>query len=219
MAKRHVLTMNWTGPDFDLLKSAADRSLSGRSSSDHDLYPAAKADGTPLFSHPKRPAAVLVPIVERPSGLHLFLTKRSSALKYHPGQIAFPGGKVDATDADARSAALREAHEEIGLATAQVDLFGELPAHETVTRFDVYPFLGRVAPDFRPVPEAGEVAEVFEVPMTHVLRTQNFIIHSRVWQGHERRYYAVPYGPYYIWGATARILRQLAEAVEATHAD
>lgn len=160
-----------------------------------------------------RPAAVLVPVIERAAGMQLLLTKRSPTLKHHPGQIAFPGGKVDAADAGPLSAALREAEEEIGLPRAEVEVVGALDPHETITGFAVSPFLGMVSESFRPSADPGEVEEVFEVPLDFVTDPANFQIQGRIWQRQMRHYYAVPYGPYYIWGATARMLRALAERV------
>jgi 8-oxo-dGTP pyrophosphatase MutT (NUDIX family) len=178
-------------------------------SSDFDLNPGIRAGS----DKPLRPAAVLVPVWLKPDGASLILTKRSSHLKHHPGQIAFPGGKVDPTDAGPRDAALRETREEIGLDPSRVEILGALPSHETVTGFAVTPFLGLIRGAFDPVPEAGEVDEVFTVPLSHVLAPARYAIESRRWMGVWRRYYAVPYGPYYIWGATARILRGLADRV------
>lgn len=175
-------------------------------SSDYDLNPGA----TPPEGRLLRPAAVLVALAEGAQGAELVLTKRSSALRHHPGQIAFPGGKQDPGDPTPEAAALREAQEEIGLDPAQVELLGRMPAHETVTGFSITPVIARIDGPFRPVPEAGEVDEVFRVPFTHVADPARFRIERRIWQGQWRAYYTVPWGPYYIWGATARILRGLA---------
>ncbi len=182
----------------------------GAATSDFDLNP-----GTVLSAGRKlRPAGVLVPLMMAPGGARLLLTQRSSVLKQHPGQIAFPGGKQDEGDADVTAAALREAHEEIGLDPANVEVLGHLPEHETVTGYLVTPVIGRVRAPFAPVPEAGEVAEVFDVPLHHVLSPASYRIEARYWRGTMRRYYTVPYGPYYIWGATARMLRALAKVAE-----
>jgi len=180
-----------------------------RPSSDFDLNPAITLPPGRVL----RPAAVLVPVWLRPQGARLVLTKRASHLKHHPGQIAFPGGKVDAGDDGVIGAALRESREEVGLPPELVDIAGTLPPHETVTGFTVTPILGFIRDSFTPVPEAGEVDEVFTVPLSHVLDPAHYAIEKRLWRGEWRRYYAVPYGPYYIWGATARILRALADRI------
>lgn len=160
---------------------------------------------------PLREAAVLVPVIATDSGAQLILTKRASHLKHHPGQISFPGGKRDQGDADLVATALREAQEEIGLVVENVEVIGKIPPHETVTGFMVTPVFGVVKDNFEPKPELGEVAEVFRVPLSHVLDTKQYLIQGRQWRGVERRYYVVPFGPYYIWGATARILRRMAD--------
>jgi 8-oxo-dGTP pyrophosphatase MutT (NUDIX family) len=176
-------------------------------SSDFDLNPGLQLPPGRVL----RPAGVLIAVRTGPSGAELILTKRSSRLKHHPGQIAFPGGKVDPCDDGPIGAALRESWEEVGLPQDRVTVLGTLPQHETVTGFLVTPVLGVVSGDFTPVPEAGEVEEVFTVPLAYVTAPANFRIERRRWRGEWRRYYAVPYGPYYIWGATARILRGLAD--------
>ena len=179
----------------------------GEDSSDFDLNPAVVLpEGRRL-----RPAAVLVALMQDERGAHVILTRRSAALKHHPGQIAFPGGKIDAGDDGPVDAALREAEEEIGLRRSNAEILGSLPLHETVTGFTVTPILARIREPFLWHPEAGEVDEVFAVPLAHVADPANYMIEGRIWRGHLRRYYVVPWGPYYIWGATARILRRLAD--------
>lgn len=183
---------------------------SGQASSDFDLNPeTVLPEGRKL-----RPAGVLAPVMETDQGLALLLTKRSSALKHHPGQIAFPGGKQDEGDASVEAAALREAREEVGLPSNQVEVLGQLPPHETVTGFVVTPTVGLIHGSFRPVPEPGEVEEIFCVPLAHVLNEANFVVEGRRWRGQRRSYFAVPFGPYYIWGATARMLRSWTELMK-----
>ncbi|MBB5220554.1 8-oxo-dGTP pyrophosphatase MutT (NUDIX family) [Amaricoccus macauensis] len=179
-------------------------------SSDYDLNPTVRRPDRPL-----RSASVLIPLVERGPGLNLVLTRRAARLTHHPGQIAFPGGKQDPTDASPLATALREANEEIGLDPSGVEVLGALDFHETVTFFNISPFVGLVPSDFRPVSDPGEVAEVFEVPLEFVLDPANLQIHRRQWQGQWRAYYAIPYGPHYIWGATARMLKALADRLQA----
>jgi 8-oxo-dGTP pyrophosphatase MutT (NUDIX family) len=181
----------------------------GSSSSDFDLNPeVVLPPGRKL-----RNAGVLCAIEDGSRGPMVILTKRSARLKHHPGQIAFPGGKQDETDADSVAAALREAEEEIGLPRGHVDVLGTMSAHETVTGFMVTPVIGLVTDSYEDRPETGEVDEIFRVPLSHVTDVAMFRIEGRRWRGSIRHYYTVPYGPYYIWGATARILRTLAERV------
>jgi 8-oxo-dGTP pyrophosphatase MutT (NUDIX family) len=184
-------------------------SLPGSDSSDFDLNPDVPLPERRVL----RPAGVLIAVDVSTPVAQVILTKRSARLKHHPGQISFPGGKQDPDDTDPRAAALREAQEEIGLPRDHVQVLGELPPHETVTGFLVHPVIGLVREPFHEVPEAGEVAEVFRVPFAHVTDPTRFRIEARRWQGRRRYYYTIPYGPYYIWGATGRILRALAERV------
>lgn len=184
------------------LKDALSRS--GGASSDFDLNKDIKAPDATLI-----PAAVLLGI--RSETETVILTKRSARLKHHPGQIAFPGGRQDPTDITLVDAALREAHEEIGLPPAIVDVLGALPPHQTVTGFQVTPVVALITGNYVPRPEAGEVSEIFEVPLSHLVTPEMYRVEGRRWQGRRRLFYTVPYGPYYIWGATARILRAFAE--------
>jgi len=193
---------------IETLRAALDRS--GTGSSDFDLNPDIKLSA----GRKLRPAGVLVPISITSGVPQVILTKRSSALKHHPGQIAFPGGKQDDGDADVTAAALREAWEEVGLPRDLPIVIGQLPEHETVTGFRVTPVVAIIDRDFQLQPEPGEVDEVFSVPLDHLLKPENYVVESRHWRGERRLYFTVPYGPYYIWGATARMLRGLAERMQ-----
>ena len=179
-------------------------------SSDFDLNPGFAGSVVSVWD-----AGVLVPLIERQSGVHLVLTMRAAHLSTHPGQIAFPGGKRDVGDVDIAATALREAHEETGLSPDLVHVLGHLPTHDTVTGFKVTPTIGWISEPWEVRADPSEVAEVFEVPLRHVLQLENFHVQKRVWNGKNRAYYTVPYGPYYIWGATARILHGFAEQMGA----
>jgi len=182
---------------------------------DHDLNPVFD----PALYDPGRPlrdAAVLVPIVDRPEGLTVLLTRRSPHLPDHAGQISFPGGGIDPGDIDAEAAALRETEEEIGLARRHVTLIGRLDTYIVRTGFSVVPVVGLLRPPFELRAEAGEVDEIFEVPLPFFLEPASRLLHSRMFRGAERFFYAYPYGDYYIWGATAGILSNLCDVLRET---
>ncbi len=157
------------------------------------------------------PAAVLFPIVRRPERPTVLLTQRTAHLRDHAGQISFPGGRVEAEDLSPVHTALRETEEEIGLAREHVEILGFLPEYRTGTGFRVTPVVALVEPPFDLQPDPFEVAEVFEVPLAFLLDPANHKQHEMHYRGALRRYYAMPYGDYFIWGATAGMIRSLSE--------
>jgi len=157
------------------------------------------------------PAAVLVPLIEREDELTVLLTQRASQLKNHAGQISFPGGRIEPEDAGPREAALREAHEEIGLDAALVEPLGYVDLYFTFTGFRILPVVARVAPTYMLDVNPSEVADAFEVPLDFLMRPENHQRRSRDWKGIQRHYYEMPYEQRYIWGVTAGILRNLYE--------
>ena len=161
---------------------------------------------------PIRPAAVLIPIVDHPEPTVL-LTQRSPHLADHAGQIAFPGGKIEAADATPRDTALREAEEEIGLNRRFVEPLGYLGVYGTSFGFRILPTVALVKPGFSLQINHSEVDDTFEVPLSFLMNPQNHQIHSREFRGMERSYYAMPFAERYIWGATAGILRVLYERI------
>jgi 8-oxo-dGTP pyrophosphatase MutT (NUDIX family) len=161
---------------------------------------------------PVRPAAVLIGIVEREEPMVL-LTQRSAELNEHAGQIAFPGGKIDATDQSPLDAALREAEEEVGLDRSYVDPIGYLDLYGTGFGFRILPTVARVRPGFTLTINHSEVVDAFEVPLAFLMNPTNHQVHSKEFRGMERSYYAMPYAERYIWGATAGMLRVLYERI------
>lgn len=152
------------------------------------------------------PAAVLVPLIDRPEGLSVLLTRRAEHLKHHPGQISFPGGRLERTDDGPAAAALRESHEEIGLPLAHVEVVGYLENYLTITGYSVTPVVGFVRPGFELSLDTTEVAEAFEVPLEYILDHGNLIRRETRFMGFRVPYYEIPYKQYHIWGATAGMI-------------
>jgi 8-oxo-dGTP pyrophosphatase MutT (NUDIX family) len=161
---------------------------------------------------PIRPAAVLIAVVDHPHPTVL-LTQRSAHLNDHAGQISFPGGKIDPTDASPLEAALREAEEEVGLDRSFVDPIGYLDLYGTSFGFRILPTVARVTPGFSLRINQSEVDDAFEVPLSFLMNPANHQLHSKEFRGIERTYYAMPFAEHYIWGATAGILRVLYERI------
>jgi 8-oxo-dGTP pyrophosphatase MutT (NUDIX family) len=174
---------------------------------DHDLNPGM------TIPQETRGAAVLVPIVERDNGLSLLLTKRSETLPVHKGQVSFPGGRVEDADVDAVDTALRETEEEIGLPRSHIEVIGRLDTYLTRTGFEVVPVVGLVTPPFDLRLDPIEVDEAFEVPLEFVLNRANHERRHRVWENTKRSFWVLPYKHYYIWGATAGMLVNLADVM------
>ena len=201
------------GLDFNAFRSLAKARLLGHPAgvdaavsgpSDYDLNP----EMTDQTSHPLIPAAVLVPVIMQ-NPMRVLLTERTAHLNAHAGQIAFPGGKIDAGDLDARDAALREAREEIGLDPGLVETLGYLEPYRTGTGYIITPVVAFVSATFTPEPDPAEVAEAFTVPLAFLMNETNHKIDSREWRGKIRHFYAMPFEQRYIWGATAGIIRAL----------
>jgi 8-oxo-dGTP pyrophosphatase MutT (NUDIX family) len=194
--------------NFDVPAGLTDASiipLSGDQGNDRMLEIVAR-------EQPIRPAAVLIAVVDRPEPTVL-LTQRSAHLNDHAGQISFPGGKIDPADVSPLDAALREAHEEVGLEREFIDPVGYLDLYGTAFGFRILPTVARVRPGFTMRVSAAEVDDVFEVPLAFLMNPANHQIHAKEFRGIERSYYAMPYEERYIWGATAGILRVLYERI------
>ena len=176
---------------------------------DHDADPVMKKMAA---VRPIRPAAVLVPVVEHAEPTVLF-TQRAQHLPDHAGQVSFPGGKIDKSDASPLASALREAEEEIGLARQFVEPLGYLDLYMTTLGYRIVPVVARVKPGFSLTLNTGEVDATFEVPLAFLMDQNNVERHARDWQGMTRHYYAISFGERYIWGATAGILRNLHERI------
>ena len=180
--------------------------------------PEIAGDSARVGSRAPSAASVLVPLVQRPDGLHVLLTQRTAHLREHAGQVSFPGGRVEAHDADAEATALRETEEEVGLARARVEVIGRLPAYTTVTNFVVTPVVALVDPPPQLLLDPFEVAEAFEVPLHFLMTPAHHRRHVFDAGGVARQFLSMPWQgarpdgtlhEYFIWGATAAMLRNL----------
>jgi 8-oxo-dGTP pyrophosphatase MutT (NUDIX family) len=170
-------------------------------------------EGDPLDPHINdfeaiTPAAVLVPVVDRPEPT-VILTVRPETMRQHAGQIAFPGGRIDPQDAGPVEAALREAEEEIGLSPDAVEVIGTADRYRTITGFEVTPVVAVIPPDLPLAPHPGEVAAIFEAPLHYILSPEHQLIRSAMWRGYERHYYEIDWEGRRIWGATAAMIVNL----------
>jgi 8-oxo-dGTP pyrophosphatase MutT (NUDIX family) len=176
---------------------------------DHDVDPVMRkiAEVRPI-----RPAAVLVPVVDHDEPTVL-LTQRAQHLPDHPGQVSFPGGKIEKSDANPCASALRETNEEIGLDRSHIEPIGYLDLYMTTLGYRIVPVIARVTPGFQLALNPAEVDTTFEVPLAFLMDQANVQRHSREWQGMTRHYYAITFGERYIWGVTAGILRNLYDRI------
>ena len=186
-----------------------------------DWTPEKLGDGGLFDDHPRSNASVLVPLVQREVGLTVLLTQRTSHLRDHAGQISFPGGRAEASDANAIDTALRETEEEVGLSRRHVEVIGTLPIYRTVTNYDVTPIVALVRPPFELVIDAHEVAEAFEVPLAFLMTPAHHQRHVFEFAGGQREFLSMPWprpdgqGDYFIWGATAAMLRNFYRLLSA----
>lgn len=174
---------------------------------DHDLN-----SGMEPFL-PLKPAAVLIPLIDRPEGLSVLLTRRTAHLAHHAGQVSFPGGHIEPADEGPADTALRETEEEVGIDRGSIEVLGHLDIYVTRTGFVVTPVVALVHPPFTLRPDAHEVDEVFEVPLAFLLDPANHQKCSAEFEGVTRHFYAMPYGRHFIWGATAGMLVNLYEVL------
>lgn len=165
---------------------------------------------------PLKAAAVLVPLVERPDGLTVLFTQRTSHLAHHAGQVSFPGGHIEPDDGGPAETALRETEEEVGLDRRHVEIVGRLDTYVTRTGFVVTPVVGIVTPPFSLRPDPHEVAEIFEVPLDFLLDRSNHERCSAEFEGRTRFFWAMPYGRHFIWGATAGMVINLCDILNGS---
>jgi len=182
---------------------------------DHDLNPemASELESDIVSGKTLCPAAVMVGLLERENGLHVLLTQRTDDLEHHPGQVSFPGGHIEDGDIDATAAAIRETFEETGIGQKNINIIGRLDTYVTRTGFSIIPVIGHIFGSFDLRPDPREVAEIFEVPLAHFMNPKNHQLLQKKSEGNIRRFYAMPYEDYYIWGATAGMLFNLYEVL------
>lgn len=210
-----MTSMTFTAEDFRrraLEQVGAPLEHAWRNHGDHALNP----DTILQYEQLKlKDAAVLICVIDDPDEARIILTQRTSKLRQHAGQIAFPGGGIDATDRSPEEAALREAEEEIGLDRRFVETVGRLPQYLSGTGFRIQPVLSVVQPGFELTLNPDEVDSVFEVPLSFLMDPSNHRQDSRMWQGSVRHFYVMPYRERHIWGITAGIIRTLYERLYA----
>lgn len=195
----------------DVVLRLKQRPYGMKDSGDHVLNNAGVKSGSASWKR----AAVLIALIEREQGLNVILTRRTAILQEHSGQIAFPGGKVETSDASDQAAALREAREEVSLDCSNVSVLGVQPAYYTGTGYEVIPVIGLVTNDIDLQANPDEVEEIFAVPLSFLMNPANHLIVSKEIRGQRRSFYAIPYQDYYIWGATAGMIRALYERLYA----
>jgi len=209
----HPTSIPVTGVDDHLAPVPVDRlvvsALRERFARAVDFQPEFAGDGRFAIDRPPSAASVLIPLVVHDSGLTVLLTQRTEHLRDHAGQISFPGGRAEDSDTDAADTALREAEEEVGLRREQVEVIGQLPTYTTVTHFVVTPVVALVTPPLALQLDAFEVAQAFEVPLSFLMNPANHRRHDFVFDGGQRQFLSMPWGEYFIWGATAAMIRNL----------
>ncbi len=205
-------TSGLTAADFRARAAREQPPHAGDDLGDHSLNPALRHL---IVREGLRDAAVLVPVVDRPGDATVILTQRTEKLRSHSGQVAFPGGGIDDTDASPEDAALREAREEIGLDRGHVEIVGRMPDYVTGSGYRIAPVLSVVRPGFDLVINPDEVDAAFEVPLAFLMDPANHRRESRTWNDQERFFYTMPFGDRYIWGVTAGIIHALYERLYA----
>ncbi len=198
--------------NFDLVP-AAENTANDATHGDHLINPGLEPPAELTNKRGPTRAAVLIPVVNREEGATILLTQRTDHLDSHPGQVAFPGGKIEKDDKSPLDAALRETREEVGLASGHVDALGYLPPYQTTSGFRIVPVVSVVQPPFDLTRDENEVADIFEVPLSFLMNPDNHTKESRMWENRRQYFFVMPYQTRYIWGVTAGIIRVLYEEI------